>query len=139
MVISAIVVIVFVALLFNVEKLTGSAIRIQKSIISLSSDGENFIDSPSGNSVIIGGGNMLYIKLAPAENNKRVFIYDPRHSSKAGTFETKCFERQGIKCTSSLAVYKTPADQWMNGVYTVKIAGVSAKAEFTLQDSQYGE
>jgi len=82
----------------------------------------------------------LYVKLKPAENNKRVFIYDSRHSSKASNFETKCFEKEGSgsKCLSSLAIYKTPVDKWANGVYTVKIAGVSGKAEFTLQGSNDG-
>jgi len=91
-----------------------------------------------GNDIIIQAGNYIYVKITPADNDKRVFIYDPRRSSKAGTFQTKCFETNIDKCKSSIALYKTPKDSWLNGVYTVKIAGVSGKAEFTLQDSTYG-
>jgi len=114
------------------------AVNTQKTTISLSTDGERFTDNPIGNDVEVRAGNLIYVKLTPQNNNKRVFLYDPRHSSKAGTFETKCFEMINNKCVSSLAVYKTPTDTWMNGVYTVKAAGVSGKAEFTLQDSKYG-
>lgn len=136
-IISAVIVLLFTLIAFNFEKITGSAIRTSKTTIYLSDDGETFIANPNGNELVLSAGDMLYIKIKPAANNKRVFIYDPRHSSKAGTFETKCFERSGITCTSSLAVYKTPVDQWMNGVYTIKIAGVSGKAEFTLENSRY--
>jgi uncharacterized protein (UPF0333 family) len=138
--VSAVVVILFIAVLFNIEHITGSAVNVQHSTISLSSDGENFIDNARGNTLSINAGDLIYVKLTPADNNNRVFVYDPRSSSKASTFETKCLEKkdQGSKCLSSLAVYKTPADKWMNGVYTVKIAGVSGKAEFALQNSKFG-
>jgi len=132
------VVFLFVILLFNFEKITGSAVRIKNPVVSLSSDGERFFDNPAGNTVTLDAGNSLYVKLTPAENNKRVFIYDSRSASKASTFVTKCFKREGVKCVSSLAAYKTPVDRWENGLYTVKIAGVAGKAEFTLQDSAYG-
>lgn len=117
--------------------MTGSAVRTPKTTLFLSEDGENFIINPKGNDIVLSAGDNLYVKLKPARNSKRVFIYDPRYSSKAGTFETKCFERSGVKCISSLAVYKTPTDQWLNGVYTIKVAGVSGKAEFTLENSNY--
>jgi len=137
-IISAVAVIVFIALLFNVERITGSAVIARNHVISLSSDGENFFDNPSGSSVVISAGDALYVKVTPSEANKRVFIYDSRHSSKAGTLRMNCFEKSGSRCTSSLSIYKTPVDQWKNGIYTVKVAGVSGKAEFALQDSLYG-
>ena len=93
----------FVILLFNFEKITGSAVRIKNPVVSLSSDGERFFDNPAGNTVTLDAGNSLYVKLTPAENNKRVFIYDSRSASKASTFVTKCFKREGVKCVSSLA------------------------------------
>lgn len=83
-------------------------------------------------------GNLIYVKVTPSYNNKRVFIYDSKHSSKTGAFETKCLERKVSKCLSSLATYKIPVDLWANGVYTIKVAGVSGKADFTLQNSMYG-
>ena len=140
MMISAVAVFLFAILLFNFEKITGSAVKMSSPAISLSSDGEIFFENPKGNTVTVDAGSMLYVKLSPAENNKRIFIYDSRHSSRAGTFETNCLERKGSgsKCTSSLATYKTPVDVWANGVYTIKVAGVSGKAEFTLQNSNYG-
>ncbi len=131
-------VLLFLIVLFNFERITGSAVQIENARISLSTDGERFFDNPRGNAVTADAGNIIYVKITPAGNNKRVFIYDSRHSSKAGSFETKCLERRGIICTSSLAVYKIPVDLWMNGVYTVKVSGVSGKAEFTLQNSNYG-
>jgi hypothetical protein len=127
----------FTLIAFNFERITGSTIRTPTTTISLSEDGENFLINPVGNEIMISAGDMLYVKLSPSRNNKRVFVYDPRHSSKAGTFETKCFERSGTRCVSSLAVYKTPVDQWTEGVYTIKVAGVSGKAEFTLENSNY--
>jgi len=133
-----IMVLLFLIVLFNFERITGSAVQVKKIVISLSADGERFFDNPSGNAVTVDAGNLIYVKVTPAGNNKRVFIYDSRHSSKAGSFETKCLERKGIICTSSLAVYKTPVDLWTDGVYTVKVSGVSGKAEFTLQNSNYG-
>ena len=135
---SAIVVFLFLIIIFNFERITGSAVRIENAIISLSAEGERFFDNPSGNAVTLDAGNLIYVKVTPAENNRRVFIYDSKHSSKAGTFETKCLERSGSRCLSSLAAYKLPVDLWLNGVYTVKVAGVSGKAEFTLQNSNYG-
>ncbi len=137
---SAGIVLLLAIFLFNFEKITGAAVRVENPVISLSTDGERFFDRPIGNTVTIDAGSVLYVKVFPAENNKRVFIYDSRHSSKASNFETKCYERKGSgsRCTSSLATYKTPTDGWANGVYTVKVAGVSGKAEFTLQDSTYG-
>lgn len=137
---SAGIVLLLAIFLFNFEKITGAAVRIENSVISLSIDRERFFDHPIGNTVTIDAGSVLYIKVSPAKDNKRVFIYDSRHSSRAGTFETKCFERKGSgsRCTTSLATYKTPVDTWANGVYTVKVAGVSGKAEFTLQNSNYG-
>ena len=128
----------FAVIMFNFEGITGSVINTQKTTISLSTDGERFTDNPIGNDVEVRAGNLIYVKLTPQNNNKRVFLYDPRHSSKAGNFETRCYEQKDTRCISSLAVYKTPVDLWMNGVYTLKIAGVSGKAEFTLQDSSYG-
>lgn len=136
--ISAVIVLFLALLAFNLEKITGSTIQFEKIKISLSQDGVNFIENPTGNDLILTAGNLLYVKLQPAKDNKRVFIYDPRHSSKASTFETKCLEKSGSNCLSSLAVYKTPVDQWMDGVYTVKIAGVSGKAEFIFENSKYG-
>ena len=136
--ISAVAVFLFAILLFNFEKITGSAVKMSSPAISLSSDGEIFFENPKGNTVTVDAGSMLYVKLSPAENNKRVFIYDPRYSSKAGTFVTECHERKGSKCLSSLASYKTSVDGWTDGVYTVKVSGVSGKAEFTLQNSNYG-
>ncbi len=124
--------------MFNFEKVTGSAVKSSSPKIYLSTDGERFFESPVGNEVTVDAGSMIYVKLKPAESNKRVFIYDSRYASKAGTFETKCLERKGSKCLSSLATYKTSVDSWMDGVYTVKVSGVSGKAEFTLQNSLYG-
>ena len=139
MIISAVAVFLFAILLFNFEKVTGSAVKMSNPTISLSSDGEKFFENPKGNTVTLDAGSMLYVKLIPAENNKRIFIYDPRYSSKAGTFVTECNERKGSRCLSSLASYKTSVDSWMEGVYTVKVSGVAGKAEFTLQDSGYDE
>lgn len=138
--VSAVVVFLFLVILFNFERITGSSVRVESPVISLSTDGDRFFDDPNGNTVTVDAGNLVYVKVTPAKNNKRVFIYDSKSSSKAGTFETKCYERKvdGSRCTSSLATYKIPVDLWMNGVYTVKVAGVSGKAEFTLQNSNYG-
>ncbi|MBI2105820.1 hypothetical protein HYT56_03210 [Candidatus Woesearchaeota archaeon] len=138
MIISAVAVIVFIALLFNVERITGSAVVSENHVISLSADGENFFDNPSGSSVAISAGDAVYIKITPSEANKRVFIYDPRYSSKSGSLKMSCFEKSGSRCISSLAIYKTPVDQWKDGIYTIKVAGVSGKAEFLFQDSLYG-
>lgn len=137
-IISAIVVILCSIVAFNFERITGSAVFSAKSVISLSRDGVNFIDNPRYNDLVISAGDMIYVKLVPASNNKRVFIYDPRHSSKASTFETKCLDRIGSRCVSSLAVYKTPVDLWVDGTYTIKIAGVSGKAEFAFENPRGG-
>lgn len=139
MIIFAAAVFLFAILLFNFEKVTGSAVRLKNPTISLSADGERYFDNPKGNAVTVDAGSLIHVKLTPAENNKRVFIYDPRYSSKAGTFVTECFERTGSRCLSSLATYKTSVDGWMDGVYTIKVSGVSGKAEFTLQNSRYEE
>ncbi|MEK6856536.1 MAG: hypothetical protein AABX49_00825 [Nanoarchaeota archaeon] len=136
--ISAAAVFVFLVIIFNFEKITGSVVQSDDHIISLSSDGERFFDNSIGNTVTIDAGNIIYIKLIPAENNKRVFIYNSKHVSKTEPLETKCSERRGSKCISSLTTYRTPVDRWADGVYTVKIAGVSGKSDFTIQNSRFG-
>ena len=137
-IISAVIIIALLLILFNAEKITGQSVKVEKARISLSNNEQKWVESPGSEDVIVSAGSYIYVKVTPAKNNKRVFIYDSRGSSKAGTFQTSCSEFKGSNCVVSGAKYKIPTDSWADGVYTIKIAGVEGKAEFTLKNSKFG-